>query len=108
MTDDAARAVALADAVDAQRDRILDVTRGGEQHPGAILLFYAGGHIGRQADGTEGLVHQVDGDDLVAGPGELADGILIAFMEAKTPCSGLLSGTGVDRKGPRLRVTGRR
>lgn len=33
MTDDAARARALADAVDAQRDRILDVTRFVNRHP---------------------------------------------------------------------------
>ncbi len=33
MTDDAARAVALADAVDAQRDQILDVTRFVNRHP---------------------------------------------------------------------------
>ena len=33
MTDDAARALALAAAVDAQRDRILDVTRFVNRHP---------------------------------------------------------------------------
>src|SRR5258707_15539370 len=49
-----------------------DGVRPGEQHPGAVLLALAGRYVGKWPGRSEGLVRQVDADDVIAEPSELA------------------------------------